>query len=164
MSFLSLLNNIKDPSVRKIHTSTDIALATYLSNSHNNSTSKGIHNIRNQSELRDFIIKRDKKCVVTGHNPDECEVAHLKPFKDCSTTEQFNPDNAILLSANLHKIFDMYKWTITPDTYQIISSSNSSIKSYENKVIKLPITVKPFLHARYTLFKQHFVNCRTHTK
>ena len=53
-----------------------------------------------------------------GHN-QVCEVAHIKPFYESNPEEKYDPNNGILLSADLHKLFDLKLLTINPDTFQL---------------------------------------------
>ncbi len=68
-----------------------------------------------QQEFRKRIIERYKKCVITGAPAIMCEAAHIKPFSDCDSDEQYDIDNGILLRADVHKLFDLKLISINVD-------------------------------------------------
>lgn len=37
-----------------------------------------------------MIIDRDKKCIISGFDPKECEAAHIIPYAICKTYERSN--------------------------------------------------------------------------
>jgi hypothetical protein len=102
-----------------------------------------------QAEFRDQIIKRDTVCVVTGFNAQECEAAHIVPYNKCRS---YGINNGILLSRNVHKLFDDYLWSINPETCKLeikdsIIGKNYSIEQYSGGIIKLDdITKKQMLY------------------
>ena len=90
-----------------------------------------------QDEFRSSLIDYyGSKCVITGNqNLTELEAAHVVEVK---FNGDFNISNGLLLSANLHKTFDKYEWTINPKTFQIeLANSNNpgSINQYVGKKI-----------------------------
>jgi len=89
-----------------------------------------------QNEYRKALINRFQKCVISGLLPEECEAAHIVPYKD---ELEYDIDNGLLLSANLHKLFDKYIWSIHPETQKIVINWNSdkelSIWDYKGKYI-----------------------------
>lgn len=94
-----------------------------------------------QQEFSEQIRNLYKCCVITGTNMDECEAAHIIPVAENGS---YSLDNGLLLSANIHKTFDRYLWSINPTTHQVEvkKGHNGTIKKYENMVIKLEWTNK----------------------
>jgi hypothetical protein len=71
--------------------------------------------IRKDSLYRNSVIKRDSnKCVIT-RSSYAIQVAHILDFKDCiNNMERYDPNNGILLSADLHILFDSGKLFLNP--------------------------------------------------
>ena len=68
------------------------------------------------SAFRNNILKAfSYKCTLTGMNALQCEAAHIIP-RDRNDT----PPNGMLLSRELHYLYDQYIWSPIP------SISNSS--------------------------------------
>ena len=112
-----------------------------------------------QSEFRKNIIKKfNHKCIVTGQSClDELEAAHIIPV---SENENYDLDNGLLLSANIHKTFDKYLWSINPDTLMIEIKSDKNvgtINAYINKPIDIIMTKKLYqnLSIHYNIYKLH---------
>lgn len=53
---------------------------------------------------------------VTNKPIHICQVAHIYPHKDCESIEKYDISNGLLLSAELHLLFDNFKFKIDPDT------------------------------------------------
>lgn len=105
-----------------------------------------------QADFRKNIIDRDKKCIITGYDPLECEAAHIIPYAECKT---FDISNGILLNRCLHKLFDEYLFSINPDTNRIVVKkgiNNLSICSYNNKFINIPPECKTNIARHYNKF------------
>lgn len=109
-----------------------------------------------QSEFRCNLIKYyEGKCVITQNDSlEELEACHIVEIKD---NGDYDISNGLLLSANLHKTFDKYLWSINPDTLEIEINANNitnSVKNYVGK--KINIELNPFLYTnlkkRYDLF------------
>ena len=95
-----------------------------------------------QSEFRKKILENfNNTCIITGQNCiDELEAAHIIPV---SENENYDIDNGLLLSANIHKTFDKYLWSINPDTLMIDIKSDinvGTINLYCNKPINIIMT------------------------
>lgn len=62
-----------------------------------------------QGKFREMVIKRaNNKCDVTGlENTKVLMASHILAWKDCkSTKDRLNPNNGLLLTPNLDKLFD----------------------------------------------------------
>lgn len=101
-----------------------------------------------QSIFREKLIKKFKKCPITNNHYDFCEAAHIIPYSDCKNEEKYDINNGILLSAELHKSFDKYYFTIDENTckiklnYNLIETNNlpdfdkNKLLNIENLYIK----------------------------
>jgi len=128
---------------------------------------KSIINVRTNSiEFRKDIISKYKHCPFTNLCSNICEAAHILPYSDCIGEEKYNVNNGILLSPNLHKMFDKNYFIIDEIScklkilYKNIRSDNIDIstlnlKEIENMYIKQldnPIS-KKFIRRRNMLIK-----------
>ena len=67
-----------------------------------------------QQKFRDLIVKRDKKCIVTGKNiANECQACHIISVKESGT---YDINNGLLINSIHHKSFDNNLWCINPET------------------------------------------------
>jgi len=111
--------------------------------------------IRNDDEFRKEIINKYKTCAITNKPLYMCEVAHIYPFAECSDKEKYDPNNGILLCADLHKLFDNFYMKIEPET-QIITFADCILDDdnleeyhkYHNTVINKSIS-KYYLNKKY---------------
>jgi hypothetical protein len=94
----------------------------------------------NQDSFRKELIKKYNRCIVSNSIDIECEACHIIPYFIC---KNFNVDNGLLLSSDLHKTFDKYYWSINPNTLQIEINKNirncGKIKNYENEKVNIKI-------------------------
>lgn len=126
-----------------------------------------IINRTGQNELRKQIIIRDKKCVLSGANHECCEVAHIKSFSNCTPYEKYDIQNAILLRADLHKLFDKYLWSINPKTSKVEISSKINkesseyypINNHKNKKVNLSKKQLKFIIMHYKIFVASHGKC-----
>lgn len=105
-----------------------------------------------QETFRQAIIFRDRRCIISGFDPAECEAAHIVPY---AKDKSFDPSNGILLNRCLHKLFDDYQFSINPESIKIVIkdvSKNLSIKPYLNKKVKLAPECIPFIKKHYKKF------------
>lgn len=109
-----------------------------------------------QQEFRKQLLDRyNNKCIVSGINCiDELEAAHIIPFKEI---DNFDIDNGIILTRNLHATFDKYLWSINPITLKIeinnsILAISSSIFKYNNSTIKMDKNSICFIEKHYSVF------------
>lgn len=111
-----------------------------------------------QHKLRQIVVARDKKCIITGNHEKQCDTAHIKPEIECSKEEKLDPDNCILLDKSLHKLFDDYFWSINPNTFRIEVTEEVkddptfSIYQYRDKKIKLLSEQLKFIKLHYNNF------------
>jgi len=90
-----------------------------------------------QDSFRNEIIKRDKRCIISGYHFIECEAAHIIPFNEC---KNYLRSNGILLNRCLHKLFDDYYFSINPGTNKVVVLTNVpdvSIEKFNNTEVKL---------------------------
>ena len=93
-----------------------------------------------QNSFRKELIKKYNKCLISDSIDIECEACHIIPYSIC---KNFDIDNGLLLSSDLHKTFDKYYWSINPNTLKIEINKNindcGKIKKYENVQINLNV-------------------------
>lgn len=73
---------------------------------------------KGQPKFRKALVSLyDGRCAVTGHGPSEAlEACHIENH---SRTGRNDPDNGLLLRADIHYLFDEGLLTIDPDSYVI---------------------------------------------
>ena len=96
----------------------------------------------------------DRKCIITGYEEEECEVAHILPFCECSSSQKYDVYNGLVLSANLHKLFDKYIFSINPETFMVEVKEEHRIKKYEGLKLELNKECLPYLKMHYNKFKE----------
>lgn len=74
-------------------------------------------------------------CAITGHNITQClQAAHISPFADDKNN---NTSNGILMSADLHLLFDNHLMSINPDTLTVHFKCNHPYAAlYEGNELK----------------------------
>lgn len=93
-----------------------------------------------QKKFSKKIFERDKKCIVICKgNLVEFEASHIVPVSEGG---DYTESNGILLTRNLHKLYDEYLWSINPETLCIDTISDDeeitgSIKNYLNNKVNL---------------------------
>lgn len=114
-----------------------------------------------QHKLRQIVIARDKKCIVSGGHQKQCDTSHIKPYSECDFDERNDPDNCILLDKSLHTLFDNYFWTINPKTKRIEVSEevkddeSFSIHKYRDKKLKVLDSQIEYIKLHYNRFLEH---------
>ena len=109
-----------------------------------------------QEKFREDLIKRDKSCIISNNDYEECDAAHIVPLLD---SNNYDVDNGLLLDKSLHSSFDKHYWCIHPITLKIVLKSNLqgrnlSCVKYENQLINIKPNNKILenLQKRYELF------------
>lgn len=72
------------------------------------------------ADWRNSILKRYRRCAVTGLDVLECDAAHIVPFKKCQGEKESwgtSKSNGLLLSKNLHWTFDRFYWSLDPNDF-----------------------------------------------
>ena len=95
-----------------------------------------------QKKFSKKIFKRDVKCIVVGKgNRVEFEACHIVSVENCG---DYTESNGLLLTRNLHNLYDEYLWSINPDTLCIeaISTNEEIIGSIVNYLGK-KVNIKP---------------------
>lgn len=70
------------------------------------------------TDWRTLILKRYRRCAITGLDTIECDAAHIVPFKECTGSKEAwaaDKGNGLLLSKNLHWTFDRFYWSLDPN-------------------------------------------------
>lgn len=99
------------------------------------------------------------KCCVTGVPVEECEIAHIIPFSRCLEEDKYNSYNGIIFSANIHKCFDKYYFSINNKKEVIVHpnilTKNYSITKYNGYIIKnIPEQSLKYIQQHYDIFAQ----------
>ena len=92
-----------------------------------------------QSDFRSLLIYKYNKCIVTSETCiTALEACHIIPVAHDGS---YNINNGLLLSADIHKTFDAYYWSINPNTLKIETSNIDigRIKNYTNHKVDLSI-------------------------
>lgn len=90
-----------------------------------------------RDNFRKLCIGKYKKCIISDVFHLECDACHIIPY----SIGMNNINNSLLLSKNLHKLFDEGYWTIDSITGQILISEAieneiTSIHLYKNINLK----------------------------
>jgi hypothetical protein len=119
-------------------------------------------NNRTDKTFKEDVKNRYNKCIVSDYHKKQCDVAHIKPFSECkSDYDRYNPNNGLLLSSDIHKQFDMYLFTIHPETFEIIINEDVediedySIYQYNKKILNINKSSSSYLKYHYEQFKMH---------
>ena len=85
---------------------------------------------RGQRTFRNRLIRRyGPRCMVSGCPLiDIVEAAHIWPYRTISDS---NPDNGLLLRADLHTLFDLDLMGIHPETHEVRMSPDARKAGYE---------------------------------
>lgn len=89
-----------------------------------------------QSDFRNRVsMNFGGSCAITGHNVTQClQAAHISPFADDKNN---NTSNGILMSADLHLLFDNHLMSINPDTLTVHFKCNHPYAAlYEGNELK----------------------------
>lgn len=74
-----------------------------------------------QDSFRKELIKKYNKCIISNSIDIECEACHIIPYSIC---KNFDINNGLLLSSDLHKTFDKYLWSIKPSTVSHVKADS----------------------------------------
>jgi len=114
---------------------------------------------RLDTNYRNIIREKYKTCMITGKPLCISQVAHIYPHTLCKPYEKYDQDNGLLLSAELHLLFDNFQFKINPDTLIMTFSQDiledntmSYYRQYNNKKIELSDKQKYYLQKKYDEF------------
>ena len=108
-----------------------------------------------QGEFRVKILEHyNNTCIVTGNDCiDELEACHIIPV---ATNEDYSLENGLLLAKNIHATFDIYKWSINPNTFKIEGMNTGTIKKYIGMVLPLNDIMREYIIHHYHQYKNQF--------
>ncbi len=120
----------------------------------------GMKRKRLDAQFRERVIKRwEKRCVISGVEMEECEVAHLKAFKDCDEKEKYDEWNGWVLSANLHKCFDKYIFSVNKEkeieVHPSYQNARYTISKYHGQRVNLSDQHMKYMDLHYQHFLQN---------
>jgi hypothetical protein len=123
------------------------------------------------NQFRQSVYLRDKHCLVTGVDENECDAAHIIPHNICDKyAPQFSHDtkNGLLLNKCDHTLYDRFYWTFdiydlkceTKGRYKcrlIVNKTgkNLTIKQYQEEYIEIPLECYPYLYVHYQMYIIH---------
>ena len=111
---------------------------------------------------KEVIDRYNSQCIISGNDMDMCDVAHIIPFNNPNEYERYDPDNGLILSKELHGLFDKKLLKINPDTLTIeiapekLQNKKNSCNRYHNTTIDVILNNKTINYLRrcYTSPKQ----------
>lgn len=148
-SIVEMISTIKYPRVPQVDTSNISPRQLVYENTESEYTAT--HRGKSQKLLRDWLLKYQSKCLITGENlPDILEAAHIKNYCEFSNPEESHNGNAILLRCDLHKLFDKGFIAIDEDGNILHSESiaNHPLYSSYKKVVIPDFVNKEYLRWR----------------
>lgn len=98
------------------------------------------------------VRNRDQRCRVTGYDSRQCEVAHIRPLHE---RYNFDPDNGLLLSSDLHHLFDQYWWSVNPDT-GLVEVRPNHLKLSVNQFHNQPFYGDHLNQLTWKLLREHY--------
>ena len=115
---------------------------------------------RQDEEFKKAVKTRyNNKCIITGHNVVICDVAHIIEFSKCKTlNEKYDINNGLLLSTEMHRLFNIYYFSINPDTLMIEIDktkdgiNNVGLLDYDNKKLDIDNNSIKYLRHHYIHF------------
>jgi hypothetical protein len=103
-----------------------------------------------QDSFRKELIKKYNRCIISNSIDIECEACHIIPYSIC---KNFDVDNGLLLSSDLHKTFDKYCWSINPKTLKVEINKNikdcGKIKNYEDTTVNIKLNNRLYNNLLY---------------
>ena len=113
-----------------------------------------------QDTFRKELIKKYNRCIISNSIDIECEACHIIPYSIC---KNFDIDNGLLLSSDLHKTFDKYCWSINPKTLKVEINKNindcGKIKKYEDTTVNIKLNNRLYNNLLYHYNVMHRINC-----
>jgi len=100
-----------------------------------------------QQKFRNDLIKRYKKCIISCNHPDICQASHIIPYSDPCLLNKYDIDNGLLLSNELHTLFDRKDLIINPETLIVKINEkylidNNMLNIYNGKKINVELNSK----------------------
>jgi putative restriction endonuclease len=113
-----------------------------------------------QDTFRKELIKKYNRCIISHSIDIECEACHIIPYAIC---KNFDVDNGLLLSSDLHKTFDKYCWSINPNSLKVEINKNindcGKIKNYEDTTVNIKLNNRLYNNLLYHYNVMHRINC-----
>ena len=111
-----------------------------------------------QENFRHKLINRDRCCVISNTDYEDCEAAHIIPLAE---SNNYDIENGLLLDRTLHSSFDKHYWCINPHTMRVvlnetkIKERNLSCVKYLDHLVNIQPNEKILnnLKKRYDIFR-----------
>ena len=112
-----------------------------------------------QQLLRNELLKKYQRCIITDFCGKYCETCHILPFSECSEDEKYDINNVLLLSPNIHTLFDNRQIKINPDTQRVELSNEilndehmyKHLEEYHGKKLNLNKQTIKYLKKSYSM-------------
>ena len=110
-----------------------------------------------QRKFRKELENRYNFCIITGRGEEFYEACHIVPFCESDNKNMYDINNGILLSSELHKLFDKHLISINDNKVVIsnkilINSNNIDIIKYNGKQLYLNKETCENLKQHYKIF------------
>ena len=97
-----------------------------------------------QACYRKALIEREQRCRVTGiTNPEYLIASHIKPWRESSDKERLDPENGLLLSPHIDKLFDRGDISFD-DNGALLAKNNTALSALKSWNIPLTTNIGPF--------------------
>lgn len=85
-----------------------------------------------QYKFRESLKQKYSKCVISNRNVEICEACHIIPFCESELENKYNINNGLLLSSDLHKLFDKFMLSINEKMCVQLSKNILNDESYKD--------------------------------
>ena len=98
---------------------------------------------QHQYKFRKELENRYKKCIISKKSVMVCEACHIIPFSEADNKQIYDVNNGLLMSADLHKLFDKYLISINNDKKLVFAenllkdNAYKEFRKYNDMVINL---------------------------
>ena len=123
-----------------------------------------IDNPELQNIYREATVAKFNKCIISDMDSIVCSAVPIVPF---SELKKFDINNGILLNNILHKLFEKYYWSISPETFRVkifVPPSETNIynllEQYNDKyigVLEKHIKIIEYLTCHYNIASKMFI-------
>ena len=113
-----------------------------------------------QEQFHKQILERDKQCIITNRINKVCQACHIIPFSICTEEQKYDSNNGLLLSADIHLLFDDYLLSINPKTLCVVLCNellnDIHYNIYHNKKISLNENQLIYLKHHWLIFTEKY--------
>jgi len=126
-------------------------LSLYLLNNYDYDIeeTKEEHEARRDYKFKKCVKERyDECCIITGNEIEMCDIAHIVPFSKGTEYEKYDVNNGIILSSELHKLFDKKILKINQETLMIeiapekLQNTKNSYNKFHNTKLRCDLNAQ----------------------